>query len=209
MCIFLGTENIALEELDPQNVREILNKVCRRKTFKDVKPIFLNGKWRLAAPGLETAFYYNKLRNKNRKKRLSDPIINTPHKSGMDAYSLKSYQDAINGDTKHSSSHTNWPQRLKNHCIYITTDRLHETEAYDLWLRTSAGQLRTFEDFLCFGEHVFGDCVEVLEDDISKISNTFSSSFKNDGAYSDLNSNFEVDEDKVKYLKDKKMKKEK
>ena len=194
--VFKGNENFALEELDPEHIKEILNKVCRRKTFSSVKPIFLNGKWRLAAPGLETAFYYNKLR-KTTKEQSSDPIINTPHKSEMETYSLNSYQDAINGDTKHSSLHTDWPQRIKNHCIYITTDRLHETEAYDLWLRTSAGQLRTFEDFLCFGEHVFGDCVEVLENDITKKSNVFSSSYKNDGSYSDTKSIFEVDEDKV------------
>lgn len=190
-----GNENFDLEELDSDHVKEILHKVCRRKTFTTAKPIFLNGKWRLAAPGLETAFYYNKLRKRTKEQR-SDPIINTPHKSEMESYSLNSYQNAINGDTKHSSLHTDWPQRLKNHCIYITTDRLHEAEAYDLWLRTSAGQLRTFEDFLCFGEHVFGDCVEPLENDIVKNSHVFSSSYKNEGSYSDSKSNFEKNEDK-------------
>ena len=76
----------------------------------------------------------------------------------------------------------NWPQRIKNHCIYLTNDRLHEEETYDIWLRTSAGQLRTFEDFLCFGEKVFGDCVEEMEEDIT-ISDASISSYKNEGSY--------------------------
>ena len=205
---FPGNENFDLEELDSDHVKEILHKVCRRKTFTTVKPIFLNGKWRLAAPGLETAFYYNKLRKRTKEQR-SDPIINTPHKSEMESYSLNSYHNAINGHTKHSSLHTDWPQRLKNHCIYITTDRLHEAEAYDLWLRTSAGQLRTFEDFLCFGEHVFGDCVEPLENDIVKNTHVFSPSYKNEGSYSESKSNFEKNEDKVKFHKESKRSEEK
>lgn len=168
-------------------MKEILKKVCRRKTFSSVQPIYLNGKWRLAAPGLETAFYYNRLKqtdhkdnSKNQADNKADPlkfVINTPHNGGLEVGSFKAYKSATNGKTKHSILHVNWPQRIKNHCIYLTADRLHETEAYDLWLRTSAGQLRTFEDFLCFGEKVFGDCVEDV-DDITSIN-------QHGGSYSD------------------------
>lgn len=49
-----GDENNLVDELKAEDVRNILNKVCRRKTFSSVQPIYLNGKWRLVASGLET-----------------------------------------------------------------------------------------------------------------------------------------------------------
>ena len=156
-------------ELKPEEVKEILNKVCRRKTFSSVQPLYINGKWRLAAQGLETAHYYNKFKNNN-KDNPSSFVISLPNHDDLEFTTFKENKFPINVDLndqhrlKHDNLYTNWPQRLKNHCIYLTTDRLHETEAYDLWLRTSAGQLRTFEDFLCFGEAVFGHCINEMPD---------------------------------------------
>ena len=78
--VFVENENNIADELEPEHVREILNKVCRRKTFSSVLPIFLNGKWRIAAPGLETAFYYNKYKARNfDKENPLHYIIYTPH----------------------------------------------------------------------------------------------------------------------------------
>ena len=170
-------------------MREILNKVCRRKTFSSVQPIFLNGEWRIAAPGLETAFYYNKLKKPSlNKENPFHYIISTPHNNdGIDFGTFEAYKAAADESEKHPSLKINWPQRMKNHCIYLTNDRLHKEETYDIWLRTSAGQLRTFEDFLCFGENVFGDCVEEMEEDIT-FSDTSLPSFKNEGSYLDTRS---------------------
>ena len=179
-------------------MREILNRVCRRKTFSSVLPIFLNGKWRIAAPGLETAFYYNKYKARNfDKENPLHYIIYTPHDNDEVHFgTFEAYKAAADTSEKHISLKTNWPQRIKNHCIYLTNDRLHEEETYDIWLRTSAGQLRTFEDFLCFGEKVFGDCVEEIEEDIT-ISDSFSSPYKNEGSYLDTRSASDGSEDKV------------
>ena len=177
-------------------MREILNKVCRRKTFSSVQPIFLNGEWRIAAAGLETAFYYNRYQKAptSGKENPFHYIISTPHKTdGIDFGTFAEYKAAADGSEKHPILKINWPQRIKNHCIYLTNDRLHEEETYDIWLRTSAGQLRTFEDFLCFGEKVFGDCVEEMEEDIT-ISDASLSSFKSEGSYLDTRSS---PEDKV------------
>ena len=185
--------------MEPDHVKEILNRVCRRKTFSSALPIYLNGKWRLAVAGLETAFYYNKLKLRNADA--DNPlrhVINTPHNDNeVDLQELLAYKEAM--QEKHPSLHINWPQRIKNHCVYLTTERLRETEAYDLWLRTSAGQLRTFEDFLCFGEKVFGDCVEEpIETQGIKPPGAFISSYKVDSAYSESrNQNFDDGADKV------------
>ena len=194
---FSADENNGMAELQSDHVREIIHKVCRRKTFSTVQPIYLNGKWRLAVPGVETTYYLNRLRttsraSENTKDDATQYIINTPHID--DGQAFGTFKDIKSKNTKHSVINKNWPQRMKNHCLYLTTERLHETEAYDLWLRTSAGQLRTFEDFLCFGEKVFGDCVEEIDD---VFSSDVSSSYKKDGPYSSSRLSFEDGDEKV------------
>jgi hypothetical protein len=53
-----------------------------------------------------------------------------------------------------------WQQRMKNHCSYYS-EHLKGLDAYDMWLRTSAGSKDSFEDFLCYGDQgVFGDCLD-------------------------------------------------
>lgn len=60
------------------------------------------------------------------------------------------------------SPDVDWPQRLRNHCRHYV-DQLKGRDVYEMWLRTSAGMANTghgFEQFMCFGEGVYGDCVE-------------------------------------------------
>ncbi len=53
-----------------------------------------------------------------------------------------------------------WSKRLRNHCKYIA-DHLKGRDMYDMWLKTATGiDKKYFEHFLCFGEGVFGDCVD-------------------------------------------------
>ena len=76
-------------ELKPEEVKEILNKVCRRKTFSSVQPLYINGKWRLAAQGLETAHYYNKFKNNNKDNPSSFVVISLPNHDDLEFTTLK------------------------------------------------------------------------------------------------------------------------
>ncbi len=52
---------------------------------------------------------------------------------------------------------------MVNHCRYFATDKLVDDEIYDMWLRISAGPGGDpFEQFLCFGEGVFADCLRYV-----------------------------------------------
>ena len=53
----------------------------------------------------------------------------------------------------------NWPARLGAHCRYLA-DTMRGGELYDLWLRTGHSSPQEWEEFLCEGEGVFGDCLE-------------------------------------------------
>ena len=55
-----------------------------------------------------------------------------------------------------------WAQRLKNHCRFLA-EKLKGIEIYDMWLRTSANSPEGFEQFLCFGEGIYGDCTKWLD----------------------------------------------
>ena len=183
-----------MEELKEEHVKEILSKVCTRKTFSAVQPFNVNAKWRLVAPGLETAYYYQKWKeNSNPDLSPSSVMFSTVNHNDLEHNHAFEHRKIAEMSEKQKTA--NWPQRLKNHCIYLTKDRLHDTEAYDFWLRTSAGQQRTFEDFLCFGEKAFGDCVQ--ETGRHEHNDECLSNVQVEGSYGDVKSKSECSEDKV------------
>lgn len=118
------------EELNLSEVSEIVNFVCSTRTFTTVQPFQMRDYHRLAAKGLETWNYWQKV-------------------------SMIQNQDSLDESTKP----VDWPQRLSNHCQYFA-EKLQGLDIYDMWLRTSAGSREGYETFLCYGEAIFGDCLE-------------------------------------------------
>jgi len=118
-----------------------------------------NNKARLLASGIETPILYESM-----KRQLAAAADDTA------AATAAISSDDDEGKKRQQQQVVDWPQRLKNHCKYLVTERLYGKDVYEMWLRTSAASysdVSTFESFLCFAEYVFGDCVRSGSDPAS------------------------------------------
>lgn len=149
-----------LDELSEKEVKIIASYICNKKTFSDVKPFKFDSTTRLLTLGTETPILYQILLDRMKSGESgSHDLDDSPDSFVLDRFD--SFESKVlRGST--AEAKVDWPQRIENHCRYLVMERLRSKEVYEMWLRTSAASYQdfnTFEQFLCFGEYVFGDCL--------------------------------------------------